>query len=142
MYTALRGVAGLAAEGRDEAPAEVLAALSDDLNTPLALAHMHELAGALNKAGSEAERARAKGALLAAGDLMGLLRHEPEGWFRWQPAGAAGTLDEAGIERLIQARADARKGRDFAEADRLRKHLADNGVLLEDGPRGTTWKRV
>ena len=88
------------------------------------------------------EKARAKGALVAAADLLGVLKQDPEAWFRWQPAGSQGGLSDADIEALIQARADARKGRNFAEADRIRKELADNGVVLEDGAQGTTWKRV
>ncbi|MCR6630807.1 MAG: cysteine--tRNA ligase [Magnetospirillum sp.] len=141
LYTALRSAADVdTAAG--EPPVEVLAALKDDLNTPLAIAHLHELATALNKAATPADKAKAKAALLAAADLLGVLKQDPEAWFRWRPAGAAEGLSDADIERLIQARADARKARDFAEADRLRQELADHGVVLEDGAQGTSWKRV
>ncbi len=138
-YQALRGepvpVAG-------ELPFDVLAALEDDLNSPLAIAHLHELATAVNKAKSDAEKAAAKGALLAAGQQLGLLQQDPEAWFRWAPAGGgAEGLSDADVEQLIADRKAARAGKNFAEADRIRKELADKGIILEDGPEGTTWKR-
>ncbi len=121
-------------------PFEVLAALEDDLNTPLAITHLHELASAVNKA-EGVERAKAKGALLAAGEILGLLRQDPEAWFRWTPRGA-GALSDVAIEQAIADRQAARKAKDFAEADRIRQRLADQGVILEDGPQGTSWKRA
>ena len=139
LYQALRGVASVAAD--PVAPEPVLAALADDMNTPLALARMHELAGTLNKAASDAERAAAKAMLLGAAGLLGIAEGDPETWFRWAPD-AAGGLDDDAVEGLIAARVAARKSRDFAEADRIRDDLKAKGVVLEDGPGGTTWKRA
>ncbi|HIJ63392.1 MAG TPA: cysteine--tRNA ligase [Rhodospirillaceae bacterium] len=140
LYLALRGVAGIRPEGRDELPVDVLAALKDDINTPMAIAHLHELATQLNKAVTTAEKARCKGALLAAGDVLGLLQQDVEAWFRWTPTGSSG-LDDAAVEALVQRRIDARKAKDFAEADRIRQELADAGIVLEDGAGSTAWRR-
>ncbi|MEO5335904.1 MAG: cysteine--tRNA ligase [Magnetospirillum sp. WYHS-4] len=134
FYGALRNAP--AAPTPTAPPEPVLAALSDDLNTPLALTHLHELLGELNRNGD----ASAKGRLLAAAGLLGLLGQDPEAWLRWTPEGGGG-LDDAAVEGLIQARKDARKAKNFAEADRIRQELAGQGILLEDGPQGTLWRR-
>ena len=141
LYLALRGVADIPAVGRDQIPLEVMAALEDDLNTPLAIAHLHDLATQLNKAISEDEKAKCKGALLAAGDALGVLQQDVEAWFRWVPQGGT-ALSDSDVDDLINRRIEARKAKDFAEADRIRKELADQGVLLEDGAGGTTWRRA
>ncbi|MDE1148040.1 MAG: cysteine--tRNA ligase [Azospirillaceae bacterium] len=127
--------------GAGAVPADVLAALEDDLNTPLAFSLLHELANRFRKETDPAARAAVAADLKAAANLMGLLSQDAEAWFRWTPKGTDG-LDEAAIEAAIQARKDARASRNFAEADRIRKELLDQGVVLEDGAQGTTWKRA
>jgi cysteinyl-tRNA synthetase len=139
-YNALRGTDEASADNI-EVPFEVLAALEDDLNTPMAISHVHGLATALNKATDPAERVRLKGSLLAAGRLLGILQENPAVWFQGETDGAQ-SEDAALIDGLIERRRDARKAKDFAEADRIRKQLTDMGIVLEDGPSGTTWKRA
>jgi cysteinyl-tRNA synthetase len=147
FYGALRKIERVAPSGRGEPTPDVLSALEDDLNTPLALHHARDLLHALNRGIEARERepceaavAATKGSLLALGDLLGLFGQDPETWFRWRPAGAAAIADPE-IERLIAARAASRKAKDFAEADRIRKELLDKGIALEDTPKGTIWRR-
>ena len=139
FYLALRRVDSVIAAVAD-APAEFVAALEDDLNTPLALSVLHQCSTELNKAEHPAEVARLKGELLAAGTLLGLLEQAPETWFRWAPERAEGLSDET-IEELVVERERARGSKDFPRADQIRDHLATAGVILEDSSEGTRWRR-
>jgi cysteinyl-tRNA synthetase len=133
----------------NSAPEEVQAALEDDLNTPLALSHLHELAGAVNRASSDAQRSALQGALANGGRLMGLLECDPRDWFQGlmvtadvEGTGQSAILNLDAIQSRIEARTVARRERRFSDADRIRDELAAEGILLEDGPKGTTWRSV
>jgi cysteinyl-tRNA synthetase len=140
LYGALRSVANVKAKVSDT-HVGVMAALEDDLNTPLAISQLHETVTALNKATSDDVRATLKGQLLAGGVVLGLLATDTEAWFKWTPDFTCG-LTEDEIEALIKARAQARDDRNFAEADRIRDTLAEAGVVLEDKAEGTIWRRA
>ena len=105
-----------------EVDSGVIEALADDLNTPLALSRLSAI--------TDAET------LKASASLLGLLADSANDWFR------SGQGDEDGIDRLLEQRAAAKQNRDFATADRIRDELAADGILLEDGPAGTTWRRA
>ena len=118
--------------GWDDAPPDpaVIGALYDDLNTPLAIAGLHALAGRA-LAGDRA----AAGALRASGALLGVLQQDPAAWFR-------GGNDAPAIEAAIAERLAARAARDFSRADAIRAEWLARGVAFEDGPGGTRWQRV
>lgn len=141
FYTALRSTPAVDLTGA-EPNGEVVEALKDDLNTPKAIAVLHTLATALNKAQTADQQAEIKKELIASAHLLGLLYRDPEEWFRAGSAPTGQGIDESEIEALIQKRADARKAKDFATADAVRKELADKGIIIEDTPAGTQWKRT
>jgi cysteinyl-tRNA synthetase len=113
-------------------PERLEATLSDDLNTPQALAELALLADAARQTSTAASKA----ALLGGGALLGLLQDEPETWFK-QAGGNA--VDADRVEALLQERRAARAARDFARADAIRNELSDMGVVIEDGAQGTRW---
>ena len=129
-----------------EFPDSVRDALKDDLNTPQALAALHAIAAELNRAAGAAEAERLGSQLLAGGWLLGLLAKTPDEHFHGQPAPvqderSAAALTDAEIETLIDNRNQARRDRDFQQADAIRGQLAAAGVELEDTRSGTHWRR-
>jgi cysteinyl-tRNA synthetase len=113
----------------------VIDALNDDLNSPLALHYLHELADLVHQAKDDAKRFGWQHALREAGRVFGLLQATSEDWFR-----GGSTLSDL-LEKQIAARNLAREERRFADADRIRDELAAEGIILEDSPCGTTWRR-
>ena len=138
-YGALRNTAA-ASSSKTAIPASVEDALLDDLNTPLAIAHLHELTTELNRTQSAAEQAPLRAQLIAAGNALGLLQQDSEAWFRWHPADQS-ALSDAEIETQIAARLAAREAKNYAESDRIRDTLVAQGVILEDSAGKTTWRR-
>ena len=118
--------------------ARFVAAMDDDFNTPLALAVLFELAREISRLRSSAPERSAQYAagLRQLGGLLGLLGDDPEVVRR----GAVDERHSAEIEALIAERAEARRSKDYARADAIRDQLAQEGIVLEDGPAGTTWR--
>lgn len=136
FYNALLKNADIPAE-KTEPSEKLIAALCDDLNTPLALSYLHETLGNLNKAETKEERVKYKSELLANAYMLGLLYNDAESWFK-------GTTDaeDTEIEALIAKRTEAKKNKDWATADAIRNELKERGIVLEDSAAGTTWKKL
>jgi cysteinyl-tRNA synthetase len=136
LYTALRDApAGEAGVDWNEAHAQRFkAAMDDDFNTSVAVAELFELANAVNRG----ETALA-GQLKALGGVLGLLQREPAEFLK---AGQGGGLAEEQVAKRIAERAAAKTQKNFAQADRIRDELLEQGIVLEDGPNGTTWRRA
>jgi cysteinyl-tRNA synthetase len=138
FYQALRNTSDICPEDVRPEDTPAFTALLDDLNTPKAIAALHASCKALNKADAKTA-ATCKGELLAMGRLMGLLGSDPEQWFTESSSSAALTPED--IEQRLAARLEARARKDFAAADAVRDELQAAGIELEDGPKGTTWRR-
>ena len=139
LYGAVRGIeVSDEARAAAEVPEALVAALEDDLNTPKAMAEYFALARTLNKSNDPAEMEALAAQMYAAGELMGLLEGDPEAWFAGD---VDGDLSGDDIEALIAQRKEARAAKDFNKADAIRDELAEAGVVIEDGPSGTTWRR-
>ncbi len=148
-YGALRDLGDVDAVASETSP-EVDAVLLDDLNTPEAFAIVARIASASRQA-APGDRKAAKAALLGAGAALGLLKVDPETWFKQglsrpaegtTPAPGAAAINADEIDALIEQRNAARKSRNFAEADRIRDELAAKNIAIEDSAQGTRWKVV
>ena len=136
LYIALRGGEATDGEVNWDAPHAVRfkAAMDDDFNTAEAIAVLFDLAGEANRGQTEAAHL-----LRGLGAILGLLQANVETFLKTGVAGAG--LQENEIDALIAARQMARKTKDFAESDRIRDVLMADGIILEDGPTGTHWRR-
>lgn len=143
LYNSLRGIvpAKAADVGETEHDRRFMEVMDDDFNTAGAIAVLHAVANDINqhrRDGRDQEAKQSAAVLVRLGSILGLLQQDPEAFFQ---ADTGGELSAEDIEQMIQARNDARKARDFAEADRLRDELADKGIILDDSREGTTWRR-
>lgn len=113
-------------------PAGFIKALDQDLNTPGAIAELHKL---FKQLAHDDDKSKIKSQILVAGGMLGIFGHDYESWIH-------SGLDSDQIERIVQEREQARGERDWSRADALRAQLSELGVVLEDGPQGTQWRRA
>jgi cysteinyl-tRNA synthetase len=137
LYTALRGlsVPAVAIDWSEASGMRFKEAMDDDFNTPESMAVLFDLANETNKT----HDVQIAGRLKALAGVLGLLQRDPEVFL--QGDAMASFLDAAGIEAMIAERAYSKKIKNFTEADRIRQELLDQGIVLEDTPQGTTWRR-
>jgi cysteinyl-tRNA synthetase len=150
-------VTGLSESGKDERSPGALwesfcAAMDDDFNTALGMGHVFDTVRQLNRlmddfTGNVGQEDRAtlqsaRADLNRIGAVLGILREEPSRFFEQRKADLLTQkgMDVGEIERLVLERTDARKNKDWSAADRIRDELSAMGVVIKDGPEGTTWK--
>lgn len=139
LYTALRDVKVGKPQGGEDYVERFKTFMDDDFNTPGAISVLFELAKAVNTASGD-EASSLAGRLVELGSVLGLLYQDPVKYLQGQTDGV--DEDVALIESLIEERKQARANKNFAAADEARNKLTAMGVVLEDGPNGTTWRRV
>ncbi|MCU7880964.1 MAG: cysteine--tRNA ligase [Candidatus Thiodiazotropha sp. (ex Lucinoma aequizonata)] len=143
IYTALRGLPVAKAAGGEQYVSRFRDAMDDDFNTPEALAVLFDLVREINRVKeADAENAAALGGVLRElGAVLGILQTDAETYLRGSSQAGEDGLSDEEIDTMIQARMDARSGKQWAEADRIRDELQAAGIILEDGAQGTIWRR-
>lgn len=142
FYTALRGVEVVDVSDGGEYETRFRQAMDDDFNTAEAMAVLFEIANRLNKAKAEndpEQAAQQAGQLKYLGGILGLLQDDPETFLKG--ATVEGGMSDNDIDVMIARRTTAKRDKHWAEADRIRDELQGQGIILEDGPGGTTWRR-
>jgi cysteinyl-tRNA synthetase len=143
FYTALRGLPEAEPAGGEVFETRFHEAMDDDFNTPEALAVLFDLAREINRVReSDGASAADLGAVLRKlGGMLGILQEDPEAYLRGGVPADDDVFSDDAIETMIQSRIDARASKNWGEADRIRDELQAAGIILEDGPQGTTWRR-
>ncbi len=142
LYTSLRDVPDNGASVLQDYMDEFNTVMDDDFNTARAIAVLHELAHEINRADKHSAYARSLAATLKhLGGILGLLQESPVKYLQSQ-AGQTDTTSNEAINALVAQRNQARKDRNFKEADRLRDELQQMGISLEDTSAGTVWRRL
>jgi len=143
LYLALRGTTIPASPASDSHAADFYTAMDDDFNTPRGIAVLHDLAHAINRHSDKnsTQVQNLAATLKYLGGILGLLQLDPDHYLQAGSVSATAGLTDEQIIALIEERRQSRLSRDFSHADAVRKQLADAGIVLEDGPQGTTWRR-
>ena len=141
LYNSIRDIDPGEGEVSDRYRQRFEQVMDDDFNTRAAVTVLHELAGEINRLDdkSTAEAACLARTLVQLGGVLGIMQMAPAEFLH--AAAGNGDISPEEITRLIEQRAQAKAEKNYAEADRLRNHLTERGIILEDGPDGTTWRR-
>jgi cysteinyl-tRNA synthetase len=133
LYNILKDTEDIVPDSTD-VPDEFMAALCDDLNTPLAISVINQIAKKLAGAKGPDEIRHYKGQLLSAANMIGILKQDAKEWLGYGQ-------DDEDIDKLLEEREQARKSKDFEKADKIRNILDEKGVVIEDTPQGPKWRK-